>query len=57
MRSTTFKAPVTLIAAGLLFLAGCAGQGDFDSPASYEDALALAAHDDSLVLVDFYTDW
>ncbi len=57
MRSSRFKAPATLIAAGLLILAGCAGQGDIDSPASYDDALALAAQDNSLVLVEFHTDW
>lgn len=57
MRSSRFKVPATLIAAGLLVLAGCAGQGDIDSPESYDDALALAAHDNSLVLVEFYADW
>ena len=57
MRSYRFKVPAALIAAGLLILAGCAGQGDVTSPESFDDALALAGHDNSLVLVEFYTDW
>ena len=57
MRSIRFKTPAILIAAGLLILAGCAGQGDVDSPESFDEALALAGHDNSLVMVEFYTDW
>ncbi|MBD3869105.1 MAG: hypothetical protein IFK94_13365 [Acidobacteria bacterium] len=57
MRSNRYMAPAILIAAGLLILAGCAGQGDVTSPESFDDALALAGHDNSLVLVEFYTDW
>jgi hypothetical protein len=57
MRSIRFKAPAILIAAGLLILAGCAGQGGVDSPESFDDALAMAGHDNSLVMVEFYTDW
>ena len=57
MRSIRFQSPAILIAAGLLVLAGCAGQGHLDSPGSYDEALALAGQDNSLVLVEFYTDW
>ena len=57
MRSMRSKTPAILIAAGLLILAGCAGQGDVDSPESFDEALALAGHDNSLVMVEFYTDW
>ena len=57
MRSIRFQAPAILIATGLLILAGCAGQGHVDSPGSYDEALALAGQDNSLVLVEFYTDW
>ncbi len=57
MRSIRLKAPAILIAAGLLILAGCAGQGDTASPDSFDDALALAGHDNSLILVEFHTDW
>ena len=57
MRSIRFKAPAILIAAGLLILAGCAGQGKVSSPESFDEALALASHDNSLILVEFYTDW
>ena len=57
MRSIRFQAPAILIAAGLLILAGCAGQGGVDSPESFDEALAMAGHDNSLVMVEFYTDW
>ena len=57
MLNARFKAPATLIAAGLLILAGCAGQGESCSPADYDEAMAMAAQDNSLVLVEFYTDW
>ncbi len=57
MRRTRFKAPAILIAAGLMILAGCAGQGNGDSPGNLDEAMALAGRDNSLVLIDFYTDW
>ena len=57
MRRVQFKAPAILIAAGLMILAGCAGQGSGDSPGSFDEAMALAGEDNSLVLIDFYTDW
>jgi hypothetical protein len=56
MRSFRSTNPAILIAAGLLVLSGCAGQG-FESPESFDEALALAGHDNSLVMVEFYTDW
>ena len=57
MPLTRFKTPATLLAAGLLILAGCAYQGEAQSPASFDEAMALAGQDNSLVLVEFYTDW
>ena len=38
MSSTRFKAPAMMFAAGLLILAGCAGQGGIDSPESFDEA-------------------
>jgi hypothetical protein len=57
MRSTRFIGPAGLIVAGLLLLAGCAGQDQAVSPGSFDEALAWAGRDNALVLVEFYTDW
>lgn len=57
MRRMQCKAPAILIAAGLMILAGCAGQGNGDSPGSFDEAMALAGRDNSLILVEFHTEW
>ena len=36
---------------------GLTGGALADGPATFDEALALAAEQDKLVVIDFYTDW
>ncbi len=54
MRKLNRKVQLTVL---LAFLLGLSGAALADGPASFEEALALAAKEDKILVVDFYTDW
>ena len=57
MRTLNLKDRLTLMGVMLTFILTMAGTALADGPASYEEALALAAKENQVVVLDFYTDW
>ena len=57
MRTLNWKDRLTLMGVMLTFVLALAGTALADGPASYEEVLALAAKENQVVVLDFYTDW
>ncbi len=57
MRKLNLKAQLTLTGVLLAFVLGLTGTALAEEPATFKDALALAAKENKVLVVDFYTDW
>jgi len=57
MRTLNRKDQLTLMGTLLVFVLGLAGTALAAGPASFDEALALAAKENKILVVDFYTDW
>lgn len=57
MRKLNLKDQLTLTGVLLAFVLGLAGTALADAPATFEEALALSAKENKILVVDFYTDW
>ncbi len=57
MRQLNLKDQLTLMGVLLAFVLSLAGTALADGPASFEEALALAAKENKVLVVDFYADW
>ncbi len=57
MRTLIRKDQLALMGALLAFVLGLSGTALADGPATFEEALALAAKENKIVVADFYTDW
>lgn len=57
MRSLIRKDQLALTGVLLAFVLGLSGAALADGPATLDEALALAAKENKVLVVDFYTDW
>jgi hypothetical protein len=51
------KNQLTLTGAMLVYVLALTGTALASGPASFDEALALAAKENKVLVVDFYTDW
>jgi len=57
MRSENLKNRLALLSLLAVFVFGMTGAALADEPANFAEALATAAKEDKVLVVDFYTDW
>jgi hypothetical protein len=57
MRSENRKNSLALLSLLAVFIIGVTGTALADEPATFAEALARAAKEDKVLVVDFYTDW
>ncbi len=57
MRTLIRKDQLAAMAVLLTFVLGLSGTALADGPATFEEALALAAKENKIIVADFYTDW
>lgn len=57
MRPENIKSRLTLLSILAAFVFGVTGAAVAADPANFADALAQAAKEDKVLVVDFYTDW
>lgn len=57
MRMLNRKNQLTLTGALLVYVLALTGTALASAPASFDEALALAAKENKVLVVDFYTDW
>jgi hypothetical protein len=57
MRSENLKNRLALLSLLAVFVFGVTGSALAEEPANFAEALAQAAKEDKVLVVDFYTDW
>ena len=57
MRPENFKSRLALLSILAIFVFGVTGAAMAADPANFADALAQAAKENKVLVVDFYTDW
>jgi hypothetical protein len=57
MRKLIRKDQLALMGVLLAFTLGLSGAALADGPATFEEALALAAKENKIIIADFATDW
>ena len=57
MRTLNLKAQLTLASVLLAFVLGISGTALANEPATFDEALALAAKENKILVIDFFTDW
>lgn len=57
MRTLNWKSRLTLAGIMLTFVLSLAGSAFAGGPATFEEAKALAAQENKVLVLDFYTDW
>jgi hypothetical protein len=57
MRSENRKSRLALLSILAAFVIGVTGAAMAEEPATFADALAQAAKEDKVLVVDFFTDW
>ncbi len=57
MRSENLNNRLVLLSLLALFVVGATGAALAEEPANFAEALAQAAAEDKVLVVDFYTDW
>ena len=57
MRPENFKSRLALLSILAAFVFGVTGAAVAEEPANFADALARAAKENKVLVVDFHTDW
>ena len=57
MRPENFKSRLALLGILAAFVFGVTGAAVAEEPANFADALAQAAKENKVLVVDFFTDW